>query len=99
MGFFGNDQLWVQTNSTDVSSQLALIASSSTLYLGYNTYNTLPASAALAIKSTNKGFLPPVMTNAQRTAISSPEVGLIVYCTDATEGLYVYKSTGWTFII
>jgi hypothetical protein len=39
------------------------------------------------------------MTNAQRTAIVSPAVGLIVYCTDVTEGLWVYKSTGWTFIV
>jgi hypothetical protein len=35
------------------------------------------------------------MTNAQRTAISSPAVGLIVYCTDATEGLYQYINNAW----
>ena len=56
-------------------------------------------SAQLEIQSTTKGFLPPRMTNAQRTAISTPAVGLMVYCTDATEGLYIYKSTGWTFIV
>jgi hypothetical protein len=39
------------------------------------------------------------MTSAQRTAISSPTTGLIVYQTDATEGLYIYKSTGWVQII
>jgi hypothetical protein len=57
------------------------------------------ASAALDVDSTTKGFLPPRMTNAQRTAIASPAVGLMVYCTDATEGLWINKSTGWTFII
>jgi hypothetical protein len=57
------------------------------------------ASAQVQIDSTTQGFLPPRMTNAQRTAISSPAVGLIVYCTDAVEGLYVYKSMGWTFVI
>jgi len=57
------------------------------------------ASALFALNSTTTGFLPPRMTNAQRTAIVSPAVGLIVYCTDATEGLWVYKSTGWTFIV
>jgi hypothetical protein len=57
------------------------------------------ASAQLDVQSTTKGFLPPRMTNAQRTAITSPAIGLMVYCTDATEGLYIYKSTGWTFII
>jgi hypothetical protein len=59
------------------------------------------ASAILEVNSTDKGILPPRMTNAQRTAIAggTPPVGLMVYCTDATEGLYIYKSTGWTFII
>jgi hypothetical protein len=57
------------------------------------------ASALLELVSTTKGFLPPRMTNAQRSVISSPAVGLMVYCTDAVEGLYVYKSTGWTLVI
>jgi hypothetical protein len=60
------------------------------------------ASAILQLTSTTKGFLPPRMTNANRIAISSPAIGLEVYCTDAVgglEGKYVYKSTGWTFII
>jgi hypothetical protein len=60
---------------------------------------TLDASAFLQVNSTTKGFLPPRMTNAQRAAIGTPAVGLMVYCTDAVEGLYVYKSTGWTFVI
>jgi hypothetical protein len=38
------------------------------------------------------------MTSTQRTAISSPAVGLIVYQTDATEGTYEYTSTGWRII-
>lgn len=57
------------------------------------------ASAVLSADSTTQGFLPPRMTNAQRAAIAAPAVGLMVYCTDAVEGLYVYKSTGWTFVI
>ena len=56
------------------------------------------ASAIFQIDSITKGFLPPRMTNTQRTSISNPAIGLIVYCTDATEGLYVYKSGGWQFI-
>lgn len=60
---------------------------------------SINASAKLQVDSTTSGFLPPRMTNAQRTAIASPAVGLMVYCTDAVEGLYVYKSTGWTFVI
>jgi hypothetical protein len=61
--------------------------------------SSINASAKLQIDSTTKGFLPPRMTNAQRAAIATPAVGLMVYCTDAVEGLYVYKSTGWTFVI
>jgi len=56
------------------------------------------ASSILQANSTSKGFLPPRMTNAQRAAITSPAIGLMVYCTDAVEGIYVYKSTGWTFV-
>jgi hypothetical protein len=57
------------------------------------------ASSLLEVRSTTKGFLPPRMTNAQRIAIATPAVGLMVYCTDVVEGLYINKSTGWTFII
>ena len=56
------------------------------------------ASAKVQIDSTTSGFLPPRMTNAQRIAIATPAVGLCVYCTDAVEGLYINKSTGWTYI-
>lgn len=71
------------------------IKSSGNIGIGTTTPN---ASALLELSSTTRGFLPPRMTNAQRTAIASPAVGLMVYCTDTTEGLYIYKSTGWTFI-
>jgi hypothetical protein len=63
------------------------------------TGNGTVYSAILQADSTTQGFLPPRMTNAQRTAIGTPAVGLMVYCTDVVEGLYVYKSTGWTFVI
>jgi hypothetical protein len=72
-----------------------------TLTSGVGSFGTFSpnASAQLDITSTTKGFLPPRMTNAQRVAITSPAIGLIVYCTDVVEGLYVNKSTGWTFVI
>ena len=65
----------------------------------YINTTTPQASACLQADSTTQGFLPPRMTNAERAAITTPAIGLMVYCTDATEGLYVYKSTGWTFVI
>jgi hypothetical protein len=77
-----------------------------TAYLNLNSpsvyvggYGTGVASAVFTITSTTKGFLPPRMTNAQRLLIATPAAGLMVYCTDVVEGLYIYKSTGWTFVI
>jgi hypothetical protein len=56
------------------------------------------ADALLKLDSTSKGFLMPRMTLAQRTALSSPSIGLLVYQTDTTEGVYQYTSLGWTLI-
>jgi hypothetical protein len=53
------------------------------------------ASAILNINSTTQGFLPPRMTESQRTAIASPATGLIVFQTDGVEGLWLRVSTGW----
>ena len=39
-------------------------------------------SAAFEVKSSDKGFLPPRLTTAQRDEISSPSKGLIVYNTE-----------------
>lgn len=57
------------------------------------------ASAILQVASTSQGVLFPRMTQAQRTAISSPTAGLIVYQTDSPDGLYIYKVSGWVQII
>lgn len=56
------------------------------------------SSAILEIKSTDKGFLPPRMTQAQRDSISSPATGLIIYQTDSTAGLYQYDGISWSAI-
>ena len=94
----GNHFMRIQNGSNDF-----LNVSSGGGFLFTNIASTsfaMPnASAKVQIDSTTQGFLPPRMTNAQRTAIATPAVGLMVYCTDATEGLYIYKSTGWTFVI
>jgi hypothetical protein len=42
---------------------------------------TPSVSSALDITSTTKGFLPPRMTAAQRDAIASPAVGLVIFNT------------------
>lgn len=51
-------------------------------------------SAILSLPSTSKGFLPPVMSSAQRTSIASPVSGLMVY--DVTLScLYYYTGSTW----
>jgi len=52
-------------------------------------------TAALEVSATDKGFLPPRMTAAQRAAILSPAIGLMVYQTDGTAGLYVFNGANW----
>lgn len=60
-----------------------------------NTDNSeADASAILDVKSTEKGFLPPRMTTAQRDAISSPAEGLIIYNTDE-HGIEFWNGTTW----
>lgn len=57
--------------------------------------SSIVASAQVQVDSTTKGFLPPRMTAAQKTAISSPAAGLIIYQTDGVVGLYLYNGTAW----
>jgi hypothetical protein len=52
------------------------------------------ASAQLQVDSTVRGFLPPRMTTTQRTAISSPAAGLVVYDTTLNVMTY-YNGTLW----
>ncbi|RTQ51568.1 hypothetical protein EJV47_07145 [Hymenobacter gummosus] len=57
------------------------------------------ASALLDLSSTTKGFLAPRMTAAERTAISSPARGLLVYQTDGLQlGFWYYTGAAWTYL-
>lgn len=61
--------------------------------IGTNTPNV---SAALDVESTTLGFLPPRMTSAEMTAITSPAEGLTVYCNDCTpKSLYFFNGTDY----
>jgi hypothetical protein len=55
--------------------------------------NAANTSAMLDVSSTNKGFLAPRMTTAQRTSIASPADGLLVYDTDTKS--FWYFSITW----
>jgi len=50
-------------------------------------------SAMLDIRSVTKGLLIPRMTETERTAISNPATGLLVYQTDVTTGYYYNSGT------
>ena len=58
--------------------------------------DTPAATALLDLSSTTKGFLPPRMTAAQRTAITTPAAGLLVYQADGAAGLYQFNGSTWT---
>ncbi|MCS7074866.1 MAG: hypothetical protein NZ108_10410, partial [Bacteroidia bacterium] len=59
---------------------------------------TPDASSLLDLTSTTRGLLTPRMTAAQRTAITSPATGLLVYQTDGTPGFYYYDGSTWVLI-
>jgi hypothetical protein len=64
-----------------------------------NAYGTISSlSAIFEIASNTRGFLPPRMTSAERTGITSPATGLLVYQTDGTEGLYEKTASAWRII-
>lgn len=67
--------------------------------VGINNDSSNPdASAMLDVKSTDKGMLIPRMTAVQRTLISSPATGLLVYTTD-DNSFYYYDGTNWIQLI
>lgn len=56
---------------------------------------TMPdGSAALDVTATDKGFLMPRMTTAQKDAIASPATGLQVYDMD-TKSVWTYNGSVW----
>lgn len=69
------------------------VGSANAQNVGVGTTN--PAvSAELDVTSTQKGFLPPRMTLAQRNGIASPTAGLIIWCIDFSQ-IEVYDGTVW----
>ncbi len=62
--------------------------------VGINTTTPHP-SAALEIASTDKGMLVPRMSAAQKTAITAPATGLLIYQTDSIAGFYYYNGSSW----
>ncbi|MDF1696766.1 MAG: tail fiber domain-containing protein [Saprospiraceae bacterium] len=55
-------------------------------------------SAALQIEDTSKGLLIPRMNSTQRTAISTPAEGLIVY-DYSLKSIMIYKNSNWLALL
>ena len=67
--------------------------------VSFNTTGTAAdASAMLDVASTTKGMLVPRMTAAQKTAITSPATGLMIFQTDGTPGFYYYTGSAWSAV-
>jgi trimeric autotransporter adhesin len=63
--------------------------------MGVNSTGALPAtSAMLDVSSTTKGFLMPRLTTTQRSAITSPATGLMIFNTTINE-MEIYQSGVW----
>lgn len=73
---------------------LLIITLKATSQVGIGT-TTPNASSALEVASTNKGFLPPRLTELQRSSISNPAEGLLVYQTDGNKGYYFFSGSSW----
>jgi len=80
---------WAFVNSTTA----AVVYQTTGLYSALTT-DVINTSAIFELRSTTKGFLPPVMTTTQKNAISSPATGLVIF--DSTLGkLCVYGGASW----
>ena len=56
---------------------------------------TANASSILQLESTSKGLKLPQMTATERTNISSPAEGLIIFQTTSPSGIYIYQGSTW----
>ncbi|SDF76524.1 hypothetical protein SAMN04487996_112134 [Dyadobacter soli] len=78
------DNQW-QVNGSGISNK-------NSSNVGIGTSNPDP-SALLDLKSDSRGLLLPRMSASQRTALSQPATGLLVYQTESPEGFYYNKGT------
>lgn len=91
------EKLTISPIASSLSTALLLLFSPigsahAQMVIGGSTPGT---TAVLDLQSTSKGLLVPRVTSAQRTAIASPDNGLLLYQTDADTGFYFYKSNVW----
>lgn len=81
------------TGATFVHAQTNTYPASGSAGLGTLTPES---SAILEMQSTTQGMLAPRMTKAQRDAIASPTMGLLIFQTNSSPGFYYYTGAAWT---
>lgn len=86
--------LYFQNSETPTAAQNVIATFNLWSISDSATAPTITSSSMFSLESTTRGFLPPRMTTAQRTAIVSPAAGLIVYDT-TTNKSYTYDGTAW----
>ena len=80
------------TNIAQNNSKLFWDDANNKLGIGTNSPN---ASAILDVSSSSKGILIPRLTASQKSAISSPTTGLLIFQTDAPSDFYYYNGSSW----
>ena len=90
--------LSASTKSIDIGENGKVSLNHRTLVKSTTDTTSINDAAALEVRSTTKGFLPPRMLESERDAISSPPAGLIVYCSNCgIDGqIQVFNGNTWT---
>jgi hypothetical protein len=85
------------SNSVVIGSINGVNGATSSTNVGIGTTTPNPSSV-LDLSSTTKGFLPPRMSESERSSIASPAEGLVIWCTNC--GVYgqlqVHNGIVWT---
>lgn len=94
--WISTDPLFVIGNGTNGFTRSNALTLLKNATLGINTHEP-DLSSILDLQATDRGFLPPRMTEVQRDAIATPAEGLVVYNTD-TKKLNLFDGTSWEVI-
>ena len=86
----GSANIIPRWNGSTSLTDSALLQSSGTVYVGgvSDRYNLIVSGS----------IMPRSMTASERSSYTPPAQGCMVYQTDGTEGLYMYKSSGWQYV-
>jgi hypothetical protein len=96
----GDQDLSAYATNTNLALKAPIASPAFTGAVAVGTASPSPA-AVLDLTSTSKGLLLPRLTFVQKSAIVSPEAGLILWCTDcgASGELQVYNGTNFVNMV